>query len=171
MLDLRNTDAADALEAARAGFVAARPKTVAMHEEATAVMPGGNTRTVLYHGPVPLRFQRGEGAFVVDVDGHRYLSLLGEYTAGLFGHSHPVIRRAIDDADVDDERNLMESHDVRIVLHGDADGTAAAPKANQKVWFEAFLVNIGCQLKRFPKQVVSGDKSLVHYCYSWVRLR
>ena len=58
MLDLRNTDAADALEAARAGFVAARPKTVAMREEATAVMPGGNTRTVLYHGPVPLRFQK-----------------------------------------------------------------------------------------------------------------
>ncbi len=98
MPDLRNTDLASALETTRAGFVAARPKTVAMHEEATAVMPGGNTRTVLYHGPVPLRFQRGEGAFVVDVDGHRYLSLLGEYTAGLFGHSHPVIRRAIEEA-------------------------------------------------------------------------
>ncbi len=61
-------------------------------------MPGGNTRTVLFHGPFPLRFATGAGAVVTDLDGHRYVNLLGEYTAGLFGHSHPVIRRAIDQA-------------------------------------------------------------------------
>jgi glutamate-1-semialdehyde 2,1-aminomutase len=61
-------------------------------------MPGGNTRTVLYNDPFPLRIVSGDGAFVVDADGHRYLNLLGEYTAGLFGHTHPVIRRAIDAA-------------------------------------------------------------------------
>ena len=41
---------------------------------------------------------RGEGATLEDVDGHRYINLLGEYTAGVFGHSHPVIRRAIIEA-------------------------------------------------------------------------
>jgi len=32
------------------------------------------------------------------VDGHEYLDFLGEYSAGLYGHSHPVIRAAIDRA-------------------------------------------------------------------------
>ncbi len=45
-----------------------------------------------------MRAARGEGAYLHDVDGHRYLNLLGEYTAGVFGHSHPAIRRAIDTA-------------------------------------------------------------------------
>ena len=34
----------------------------AAHLEAAEVMPGGNTRSVLYHGPFPLRIVRGEGA-------------------------------------------------------------------------------------------------------------
>lgn len=61
-------------------------------------MPGGNTRTVLFHGPFPLRIAGGKGARLRDVDGHEYLNLLGEYTAGLFGHSHPVIRNAVIEA-------------------------------------------------------------------------
>ena len=40
-----------ALEEAIANFVAKRPKTQALHERARAVMPGGNTRTVLFSAP------------------------------------------------------------------------------------------------------------------------
>ena len=61
-------------------------------------MPGGNTRTILYFDPFPLCMLRGEGCHLFDADGHRYVDLLGEYTAGIFGHSHPVIRAAIVDA-------------------------------------------------------------------------
>lgn len=88
----------EALVSARARYVARRPASRADHEAAQAAMPGGNTRTVLYHGPFPLRLAGGRGSIVSDVDGHEYVNLLGEYTAGLFGHSHPVIRRAIDAA-------------------------------------------------------------------------
>lgn len=94
----RNRTLDDALAEARATYSARRPLSLAQHEAARAVLPGGNTRTVLFHGPFPLCAARGEGAYLVDVDGHRYLNLLGEYTAGLFGHSHPVIRAAIDRA-------------------------------------------------------------------------
>ncbi|MEL6288629.1 MAG: aminotransferase class III-fold pyridoxal phosphate-dependent enzyme [Pseudomonadota bacterium] len=80
---------------ARERFMAARPNTDAAHSQACKVMPGGNTRTVLYHGPFPIRVARGEDQWLHDLDGHRYLDLLGEYTAGLFGHTHPAIRRAI----------------------------------------------------------------------------
>ncbi len=61
-------------------------------------MPGGNTRTVLHHGPFPFRAVRGEGPWLWDAEGNRLLNLLGEYTAGLFGHSHPAIRAALEEA-------------------------------------------------------------------------
>lgn len=94
----RNQTLDDAVAEARETYAARRPNTRAAHEAAAKSMPGGNTRTVLFHGPFPLRIAKGEGAYVTDVDGHRYLNLLGEYTAGLFGHTHPVIRKAIDRA-------------------------------------------------------------------------
>lgn len=61
-------------------------------------MPGGNTRTTLFHSPFPLTMASGAGCRLTDVDGHEYVDLLGEYTAGLYGHNNPVIRTAIDEA-------------------------------------------------------------------------
>ncbi|MFO0985915.1 MAG: aminotransferase class III-fold pyridoxal phosphate-dependent enzyme [Alphaproteobacteria bacterium] len=89
---------AAALDDARAAFVAANPNSRARFEAAARVMPGGNTRTVLFYEPFPLCIARGEGARIWDVDGHAYLDFLGEFTAGIFGHSDPRIRAAIDAA-------------------------------------------------------------------------
>ena len=61
-------------------------------------MPGGNTRTTLHNNPFPLTVVKGEGCRLWDADGHEYIDVLGEYTAGIYGHSHPVIRAAIDKA-------------------------------------------------------------------------
>ena len=88
----------DAVEGARQRYAERNGASAEAFEKARQVMPGGNTRTVLFHGPFPVRVVRGEGPWLFDADGHRYLDLLGEYTAGLFGHSHPVIRAAIDKA-------------------------------------------------------------------------
>jgi len=87
-----------AVEQARARFAARRPRTAALHERARAVLPGGNTRSVLYHRPFPLRIARGWAAVLEDVDGHQYVDLLGEFSAGLYGHSNPVIVKAMTDA-------------------------------------------------------------------------
>lgn len=38
---------------------------------------------------------RGEGCLLFDVDEHSYFDLLGEYTAGIYGHSNPFIREAV----------------------------------------------------------------------------
>ncbi|SDG64173.1 ornithine--oxo-acid transaminase [Microbacterium pygmaeum] len=43
-----------------------------------------------YH-PLPVVIARGEGAWVTDVEGRRYLDLLSAYSALNFGHSHPAI--------------------------------------------------------------------------------
>jgi glutamate-1-semialdehyde 2,1-aminomutase len=103
------------LDAAKASFTAKRPKTHAMHERAAAVMPGGNTRTVLFTVPFPLRVEKGEGATITDVDGHSYLDLLGEYSAGIYGHSHPRIIAAAKAA-LDNGLNFGAHHEGEVKL-------------------------------------------------------
>jgi glutamate-1-semialdehyde 2,1-aminomutase len=95
---LRNAAIEPALAEAREAYIARNPKSLARTVEATGVMPGGNTRTVLHYDPFPLGFTGGQGCRLRDLDGAEYVDFLGEYTAGLYGHSHPVIRRAIDAA-------------------------------------------------------------------------
>jgi glutamate-1-semialdehyde 2,1-aminomutase len=88
----------EAVAQARARYADARPRTRVLHDRAREFMPGGNTRSVLYHQPFPLRIERGWDAVLQDVDGHEYVDLLGEYSAGLYGHSHPVVIKAMTDA-------------------------------------------------------------------------
>ncbi len=91
----RNSDLDTALAEAREAYVTARPKSAAQHEKARKVLPGGNTRSVLFYTPFPTAMARGEGCYLEDIDGQKYLDLCGEYTAGLFGHSNPIIQAAI----------------------------------------------------------------------------
>ena len=95
---LRNTDIDAALNEAKEAYVTSAPASLARYVEATTVMPGGNTRTVLHYAPFPLAMARAEGCRMWDADGREYIDFLGEYTAGLYGHSHPVIRAALDRA-------------------------------------------------------------------------
>lgn len=95
---LRNTDIDSALAEAKEAYVTSAPGSLARYVDATTVMPGGNTRTVLHYAPFPLAMASGKGCEVWDVDGRQYIDFLGEYTAGLYGHSHPVIRAAVDQA-------------------------------------------------------------------------
>ncbi|MPZ63169.1 MAG: aminotransferase class III-fold pyridoxal phosphate-dependent enzyme [Propionibacteriales bacterium] len=94
-----DADAVDeALATAQSRYLERRPGTRDLHEQARELLPGGNTRTVLYHRPVPLRVARAWDGMLEDVDGHTYVDLLGNYSAGLYGHSHPVIVAAVTDA-------------------------------------------------------------------------
>ena len=93
-----NIDIGAALAEAEALYCEHNPKSLAQHREACAAMPGGNTRSAIHVDPFPLTITRGERARLWDLDGHEYVDFLSEFTAGIFGHSHPVIRRAIDAA-------------------------------------------------------------------------
>ncbi len=88
----RNSDLEAALAEARDIYTTARPQSAAAHEAARAVMPGGNTRTTLFYTPYPTAMKSGQGCYLEDLDGNKYLDLCGEYTAGLFGHSDPRIQ-------------------------------------------------------------------------------
>ena len=108
------------LTQARERYVAQRPIGAAMHAEAREVMPGGNTRTVLYHPPFPMRISHGHAQRVIDVDGHEYVDMLGEYTAGLYGHSQKVIldavRAALDDGISLAGHNVYEARLAREIV-------------------------------------------------------
>ena len=111
---------ADSVAQARQRYAERRPVAARMHAEACEVMPGGNTRTVLFHGPFPLRIARGWSQRVVDVDGHEYVDMLGEYTAGLYGHSQPAIqdavRQALDDGLSLAAHNVYEGRLARLLV-------------------------------------------------------
>ena len=85
----------EALLSARRRYVERRPISQALGEQAGEVMPGGHTRTVLHFDPFPFRVTYGSGSEITDADGHRYVDLLGNYTAGLLGHSPAPVRAAI----------------------------------------------------------------------------
>jgi glutamate-1-semialdehyde 2,1-aminomutase len=87
-----------ALTEAEERYRASNPKSVEQHHAACAAMPGGNTRASIHVDPFPLTMVRGEGARLWDLDGHEYVDFLSEFTAGIYGHSHPAIRRAIEEA-------------------------------------------------------------------------
>ena len=67
----------EAVGEARALYAGRRPRTSALHERARAFLPGGNTRSVLYHRPFPLRIARAWEAVLEDVDGHQYVQPAG----------------------------------------------------------------------------------------------
>jgi glutamate-1-semialdehyde 2,1-aminomutase len=87
------TDLGAVVAEARREFAARNPESARLHDEARRVLPGGHTRTILNHEPFPLTFVRGAGSTLTDADGHEYVDLLGDYTAGLFGHGE---RRVLD---------------------------------------------------------------------------
>jgi glutamate-1-semialdehyde 2,1-aminomutase len=87
-----------AIESARSRYASANPLSQAADKSAERYFPGGNTRTVLHYHPFPLTMVEGDGAEVTDLDGHRYVDFVGEYSAALFGHSDDVIKSAIHEA-------------------------------------------------------------------------
>jgi ornithine--oxo-acid transaminase len=61
-------------------------------DTATAELIGAEAAHVAhnYH-PLPVVVARGEGSWVTDVEGRRYLDLLSAYSALNFGHRHPAL--------------------------------------------------------------------------------
>lgn len=49
------------------------------------------------YAPLPAVFTRGEGAWLWDVEGRRYVDMMSAYSALNFGHAHPRLLRAMSD--------------------------------------------------------------------------
>jgi glutamate-1-semialdehyde 2,1-aminomutase len=78
------------------------PRTTAASERlfaaARRVLPGGvnsPVRAFRSVGGTPRFIQRGEGAWLVDADGHRYVDLVLSWGPLILGHAHPEVLEAI----------------------------------------------------------------------------
>ncbi len=94
----RNIDLDSAYQAAEERFTAANPESLAQYARACESLPGGNTRTGMYYAPFPLAMARGVGAYMWDLDGHRYRDYAGDFSAGLYGHSNAIVHAAVQGA-------------------------------------------------------------------------
>jgi glutamate-1-semialdehyde 2,1-aminomutase len=73
----------------------------AWFERAQRVLPGGvdsPVRSFRSVGGTPYTVARGDGAYVEDVDGVRYLDFVQSYGASLLGHAHPAVVSALREA-------------------------------------------------------------------------
>ncbi|MEM1097983.1 MAG: glutamate-1-semialdehyde 2,1-aminomutase [Planctomycetota bacterium] len=73
----------------------------AAHAAARAVMPGGVSSPVRAYravGREPVTVASGQGAWVTDVDGNRYVDYVGSYGPVILGHADPRIVAAVSDA-------------------------------------------------------------------------
>jgi glutamate-1-semialdehyde 2,1-aminomutase len=74
-----------------------RPKSSVAFERARRVIPGGVNSPARAFGAVggsPLFIARGEGPYLFDLDGHRYLDFVGSWGPLILGHAHPAVVEA-----------------------------------------------------------------------------
>ncbi len=70
---------------------------------AKELMPGGVNSPARAFGAVggePIVFDRGEGAYLFDVDGNRYIDYVGSWGPMILGHRHPDVVAALEDAQI-----------------------------------------------------------------------
>ena len=75
-------------------YRARTPRSQELFERARKTMPGG-AKGAYFHQPYPLTMARGEGCYLYDVEGQRYVDFANHHTAQVLGHNHPAVIDAI----------------------------------------------------------------------------
>jgi glutamate-1-semialdehyde 2,1-aminomutase len=80
---------------------ATRSRSASLVERAERLFPGGvnsPVRAFRSVGRPPLVLERGDGPFVWDADGRRYIDYIGAWGPAILGHAHPSVVAAIVEA-------------------------------------------------------------------------
>jgi glutamate-1-semialdehyde 2,1-aminomutase len=75
-----------------------RPRSTALFAEARRHIAGGVNSAVRAFRAVggdPVFFERGEGAYLWDADGNRYIDYVGSWGPAILGHAHPEVVAAV----------------------------------------------------------------------------
>ena len=125
----------------KAAHAERNPRSAAAFERALRVMPGGNSRTQLYFEPFPFYVDHTDGAYLYDLDGHRYLDVVNNYTSLI--HGHP------------------DAETVRVITEQAARGTAhAAPSPSEIELAEQITARVtSMEMARFTN---SGSEAVLY---------
>jgi glutamate-1-semialdehyde 2,1-aminomutase len=124
-------------------YTAKSGRSRVLHEEALAVMPGGNSRTTTFFDPYPFAIQRGQGAHIWDADGIDRLDFNGNYTSLILGHAPPDVVKAVQLARAFTGRQKIAkfegayhgTHDwVMVSVSGDAKATGSRKRPKPVAW-------------------------------------
>ncbi len=77
------------------------PNSITLFQQACEIFPGGvnsPVRAFRSVGGQPLVIERGEGAYLFDVDGHRFLDYVLSWGPLILGHAHPRVTAALSEA-------------------------------------------------------------------------
>ena len=78
-------------------YVSRTPKSEQLQKQAEAYLPGGSSRGTSYFDPYPHFVERGEGPYIIDVDGNKSLDFMINATSLILGHADPSIAEVISD--------------------------------------------------------------------------
>src|SRR5690242_14974586 len=74
------------------------PTSQALFAQAREILPGGvnsPVRAFRAVGGQPIFIERGEGAYLIDVDGNRYVDYIMSWGPLILGHAHPNVVAAL----------------------------------------------------------------------------
>lgn len=82
------------LEELKKEYAIRNPKSENAYKEACAMIPGGITANVKFFPPFPLFMKNGEGAYITDLDDHKYVDYVLSYGPLIHGHGGHVIEES-----------------------------------------------------------------------------
>jgi glutamate-1-semialdehyde 2,1-aminomutase len=90
--------AADARATVEETYLRRTPRSARAMEQARRYMVRGITRGWGYHRPYPIVAERGEGPYLIDLDGNRYVDLANNGLSLIHGHAFPPVVAALHEA-------------------------------------------------------------------------
>src|ERR1700728_589792 len=79
----------------KASYVSDSSRSRKLHERATRVMPGGNTRHSIALSPYPVYVSSGNGCRVTDVEGEERIDFINNFTSLVLGHANPDVLASV----------------------------------------------------------------------------
>lgn len=142
-----------------------------LYDRAKGVLPGGTTRVTVKRTPVPIYMERGEGAYMFDVDGNRYLDCVGNYTALIHGHAFAPVSEGLK-AQLDRGTCYANPTDTEIAL---AELITQRVPAAEKVRFansgtEAILFAVKAARAFTGRSKIAKLEGAYHGAYDWVEI-
>ncbi|NOZ01189.1 MAG: aminotransferase class III-fold pyridoxal phosphate-dependent enzyme, partial [Deltaproteobacteria bacterium] len=126
-------------------------KSVEAMVRAELSIPGGVNSPVRAHravGGSPFFVDHGEGAWLVDLDGNRYVDLILAYGPLILGHRHPVVVAALEHA-------LGKGFSYGVPTEGEVDLAEAVKRAFPSIE-KLRLVNSGTEATMSAVRVARG---------------